>query len=94
MGPADLMDYDYKKIRGLIIEECTPTMHVAIVAKALNVPVIAGIEGLFKDVKDGAVIAVDGADGSVYVNPPKAVIEKISAKMEEKKKEFLFFLFF
>lgn len=87
MGPADLMDYDYKKIRGLIIEECTPTMHVAIVAKALNVPVIAGIEGLFKDVKDGAVIAVDGADGSVYVNPPKAVIEKISAKMEEKKKE-------
>lgn len=61
-------------------------MHVAIVAKALNVPVIAGIEGLFKDVKDGAVIAVDGADGSVYVNPPKAVIEKISAKRRKKRK--------
>ncbi len=86
MGPADLMDYDYKKIRGLIIEECTPTMHVAIVAKALNVPVISGIEGLFKDIKDGSMIAIEGAEGIVYVNPSQAVIEKISAKMEEQKK--------
>lgn len=87
MGPADLMDYDYKKIRALIIEECTPTMHVAIVAKALNVPVVAKIEGLFKDVKDGALIAVDGKDGSVFVNPSKSVIERISKLVEEKQKE-------
>ena len=87
MGPADLMDYDYKKIRGLIIEECTPTMHVSIVAKALSVPIISGIEGLFKDVKDGALMGIDGSDGSVYVNPPKNIIDKIKTKVEEKKKE-------
>ena len=87
MGPADLMDYDYKKIRALIIEECTPTMHVAIVAKALNVPVIAEIDGLFKDVKEGVLMAVDGTNGSVYINPSKDIINKISAKIEEKKKE-------
>lgn len=87
MGPADLMDYDYKKIRGLVIEDCTPTMHVAIVAKALNVPVISGIEGLFKDIKDGAKMAIDGDTGAVYVNPEKAVEEKISRQIEEKKKE-------
>jgi phosphotransferase system enzyme I (PtsP) len=87
MGPADLMDYDYKKIRALIIEECTPTMHVAIVAKALNVPVIAKIEGLFKDVKEGELMAVDGFSGSVYINPPKDIVARISAKLEAKKKE-------
>lgn len=87
MGPADLMDYDYKKIRALIIEECTPTMHVAIVAKALNVPVIAKIEGLFKEVKDGALMAVDGMAGFVYINPPQAIINKIAVKIEEKKQE-------
>ena len=89
MGPADLMDYDYKKIRALVIEECTPTMHVAIVAKALNVPVVAKIEGLFKDVKEGEQIAVDGYDGSVYVNPPKDVVDRITAKLEVKKQELL-----
>ena len=88
MGPADLMDYDYKKIRALIIEECTPTMHVAIVAKALNVPVIAGIDGLFKEIKEGVLMAVDGTSGSVYINPSKEIISKVTAKIEEKKREF------
>lgn len=87
MGPADLMDYDYKKIRALVIEECTPTMHVSIVAKALNVPVIAEIEGLYKDVKEGILMAVDGKSGAVYINPSKDIISKINAKMEEKKRE-------
>jgi len=87
MGPADLMDYDYKKIRALIIEECTPTMHVAIVAKALNVPVIASIEGLYQDIKEGVLVAVDGSAGAVYINPPKNIINKINAKIEEKKQE-------
>ena len=87
MGPADLMDYDYKKIRGLIIEECTPTMHVSIVAKTLNVPVIAGIDGLFKDVKEGSIISIDGKDGTVTVNPSKAIIDKITQNIEIKAKE-------
>jgi phosphotransferase system enzyme I (PtsP) len=87
MGPADLMDYDYKKIRGLIIEECTPTMHVAIVAKALGVPVISGIYGFFKEVKDGAVVGINGKDGAVFVNPEKSIVEKINKQIEEKKRE-------
>ena len=87
MGPADLMDYDYKKIRGLIIEECTPTMHVAIVAKALNVPVIAEIDGLYKEIKEGVLMAVDGKSGAVYINPSKEVIKKIETKIEEKRLE-------
>ncbi len=89
MGPADLMDYDYKKIRGLVIEECTPTMHVAIVAKALNVPVISGIEGLYKEIKDGVLMAIDGKDGSVSINPSKPIIAKIKQKIEEKQNELL-----
>lgn len=86
MGPADLMDYDYTKIRGLIIEECTPTMHVSIVAKTLNVPVISGLDGLYKEIKDGSLVAIDGSSGAVMVNPAATELEKISKKIEEKKK--------
>ena len=87
MGPADLMDYDYTKIRALLIEECTPTMHVAIVAKALNVPVIAKIEGLYKEIKEGVTMAVDGTTGAVYINPPAEIVQKFSAKIAEKQNE-------
>ena len=69
MGPADLMDYDYTKIRGLIIEDGTPTMHVAIVAKALGIPVVSKIKGIYKEIKNGELVAIDGNDGYVYINP-------------------------
>ena len=86
MGPAELMDYDVHKIRGLLIEDGTPTMHVAIVAKALNIPVVAKIKGLFEEVKSGDVIAVDGTEGYVYLNPTAEIKQKIHKRIEEKIK--------
>ncbi len=83
MGPADLMDYDYTKIRGLIIEDGTPTMHVAIVAKALNIPVIAKIHGIFKDVKDGELLGIDGREGYVYINPANDIKEKFQSRQKD-----------
>ena len=80
MGPADLMDYNYQKIRGLIIEDCTPTMHVVIVAKALNIPVIAKIHGILKDIKIGEIIAVNGEEASVYINPSDHLINEYKKK--------------
>ena len=37
MGPAALLDYDRKRLRGLMLEEGGPTSHVAIVARALGI---------------------------------------------------------
>ena len=86
MGPADLMDYDHTKIRGLIIEDGTPTMHVAIVAKALGIPVIAKVNGIVDRLQSGQQIAIDGDEGYIYVNPGKIVLSRIQAKIDEKKK--------
>lgn len=87
MGPAELMDYDYQKIRGLIIEDGTPTMHVSIVAKALGIPVISKIRGMFNDIRDGQIIAIDGDDGDVYINPSSLIIDKIESKVLYIKKQ-------
>ncbi len=86
MGPADLMDYDYSRIKGLIIEDGTPTMHVAIVAKALSIPVVAKIRGIFSEVKTGELIGVDGTDGYVYIRPSSVVQEKFKHKIAEKER--------
>lgn len=80
MGPSDLMDYNYERIRGLIIEDCTPTMHVVIVAKALNIPVIAKVHGIFKEVKVGEIIAMNGHSGEVYTHPCEKVITDYQKK--------------
>ena len=44
MGPAELLDYDRTKLRGVILEEGGRTSHVAIVARALGIPAIGQIE--------------------------------------------------
>ncbi len=85
MGPADLMDYDYTKIRGLIIENGTPTMHVAIVAKALNIPVLIKIKGVVEELKNGELLAIDGESGYVYINPSHEIQQKIQQKSSELK---------
>lgn len=90
MGPAELMDYDYSRIRGLILEDGTPTMHVAIVAKALNIPVLAKIKGIFTEIQSGQVVALDGNEGFVYVNPSPQIEtdfrKRIAAREELQKK--------
>ncbi|MBQ8481221.1 MAG: phosphoenolpyruvate--protein phosphotransferase [Alphaproteobacteria bacterium] len=88
MGPADLMDYNYEHIRGLIIEDCTPTMHVVIVAKALNIPVIAKIHGVLKEIKVGEIIAVNGEDATVYMRPSARLINDYQKKSTGIKKVF------
>jgi len=43
MGPAALLDYDRKRLRGLVLEEGTANSHVAIVARALGIPAVGEI---------------------------------------------------
>lgn len=86
MGPAELMDYDYGRIRGLILEDGTPTMHVAIVAKALNIPVVAKIKGVFAEIQGGQTVAVDGNEGLVYVNPSVMTERDFRKKIAEKER--------
>ena len=40
MGPAELLDYDRTRLRGVVLEEGSALSHVAIVARALDIPVV------------------------------------------------------
>jgi len=75
MGPAALLDYDRKKLRGLVLEEGGPTSHVSIVARALGIAAVGQIDNATGIVDPGDAIIVDGAMGHVYVRPT-ADVEK------------------
>jgi phosphotransferase system enzyme I (PtsP) len=69
MGPAELLDYDRSRLRGVILEEGGRTSHVAIVARALGIPAIGQIEGLIDLVDTGTPIIADGESGEAHVRP-------------------------
>jgi phosphotransferase system enzyme I (PtsP) len=70
MGPAALLDYDRKRLRGLILEEGGPTSHVAIVARALGIAAVGEIENITGLVESGDAVIVDGITGDVFLRPP------------------------
>lgn len=79
MGPAALLDYDRKRLRGLVLEEGTATSHVAIVARALGIPAVGEVPNAVGIADPGDAIIVDGTSGSIYLRP-SAEIESAYAE--------------
>src|SRR5580700_9769479 len=81
MGPAALLDYDRKRLRGLILEEGGPTSHVSIVARALGIAAVGEIANATGLVDSGDAVIVDGTSGSVHIRPPadveRAFVERV-----------------
>jgi phosphotransferase system enzyme I (PtsP) len=69
MGPAALLDYDRKRLRGLVLEEGGPHSHVAIVARALGIAAVGDIDNATGIADPGDAIIVDGAAGDVQLRP-------------------------
>jgi phosphotransferase system enzyme I (PtsP) len=69
MGPAALLDYDRKRLRGLVLEEGGPNSHVAIVARALGIAAVGEIDNATGIADPGDAIIVDGSAGDVHLRP-------------------------
>src|SRR5580700_4751365 len=69
MGPAALLDYDRKRLRGLILEEGGMHSHVAIVARALGIPAVGEVENATGLADQGDAIIVDGSTGDLHIRP-------------------------
>jgi phosphotransferase system enzyme I (PtsP) len=84
MSPAALLDYDRKRLRGLVLEEGGPTSHVSIVARALGIPAVGEIANATGLVDTGDAIIVDGSTGDVHMRPPadieSAYVERVKIR--------------
>jgi phosphotransferase system, enzyme I, PtsP len=82
MGPAALLDYDRKRLRGLILEEGGPTSHVSIVARALGIPTVGEIDNATGLVEPGDPVIVDGSTGNVHMRPPPDIEAAYSERVK------------
>ena len=53
LGAADLLEYDRRKLRGIVLEEGSKTAHVTIVARAIGIPMVGRIEGAMAAIDPG-----------------------------------------
>lgn len=80
LGPAELLEYDRRRLKGVILEEGSLTAHVVIVARAMGIPVVGRIRGLRAKVREGDQLLLDGDQGVVDVRPAPTLVEAFEAR--------------
>lgn len=87
MGPAELLDYDRKYLRGVLLEDGSPTSHVSILSRAMGIPLVGRTRELSTHINAGDLLIVDGDSGQVLVHPSDDIAEtyrrSIALKQEQ-----------
>jgi phosphotransferase system enzyme I (PtsI) len=76
MTPSQTAGMDRDHIRGLAIDAGGPTSHTAIVARALSIPAVVGLNDITADATGGDTIIIDGTRGMVIVDPDEKTISE------------------
>jgi len=74
LSPADTTELNIGKVMGFITDVGGRTSHTAIMAQALEIPAVVGLERASDAVADGDLLIVDGSTGVVVVNPDDRAI--------------------
>lgn len=69
LSPSDTASLDRDKIIGFCTTTGGAVSHVAILARSLGIPAIAGIDGKALEITDGTQVILNGSKGQLRLNP-------------------------
>ena len=81
LGPADILEYDRGKLKGILLEEGSSASHAGIVARALEIPCVGRLAGLRDRVSQGDRVIVDAESGETYLRPRPDAVRALQARM-------------
>ncbi len=85
LGPAELLEYDKRRLKGVILEEGSLTAHVVIVARAMGVPVLGRVRGLRGLLREGDHLLLDAEQGTATVRPTPMLVEAFEARFAKNR---------
>ncbi|HEX7751919.1 MAG TPA: phosphoenolpyruvate--protein phosphotransferase [Novosphingobium sp.] len=85
LGPAELLEYDKRRLKGVILEEGSLTAHVVIVARAMGVPVLGRVRSLRGVIRDGDHLLLDADQGTATVRPAPPMVEAFEARFQRSR---------
>jgi phosphotransferase system, enzyme I, PtsP len=86
LGPAELLEYDRRRLKGVILEEGSLTAHVTIVARAMGVPVLGRVREIRQKVNEGDLILMDVVSNSLLVRPTPDMDEAFENRLHVTQK--------
>jgi phosphotransferase system enzyme I (PtsP) len=86
LGPAELLEYDRRKLKGVILEEGSLTAHVTIVARAMGVPMIGRARGVRQQILEGDLVLLDGGEALAFARPTPVVQDAFDTRFAASQK--------
>ncbi len=78
LTPGQTMQLDKNSVKALVSKEGSKNSHAAILARAMNVPAVSGIE--IRSEWNGKLAAVDGTNGKIYIEPDEITLELLEVQ--------------
>jgi phosphoenolpyruvate-protein phosphotransferase (PTS system enzyme I) len=82
LSPADAAQLGRAEAAGFCTEGGGRTSHTAIVARALGLPYVVGVEGLGHRVWSGMTVVIDGFRGEVILDPDAEALRRYEARAD------------
>jgi phosphotransferase system enzyme I (PtsI) len=82
LSPADAAQLGRAEAAGFCTEGGGRTSHTAIVARALGLPYVVGVEGIGRRSWSGMTIVIDGSRGEVILDPDAAALRRYEERAE------------
>ncbi len=73
MGPTELLEYNQEKLQALVLLEGSNASHVAIVARAMGIPILGRVKSILSCVASRDDIIVDATNGACFLRPNEEV---------------------
>ena len=83
LSPSDTATMHKERVIGIITEIGGPTSHTSIMARALEVPAVAGVQDITALVADNDDLIVDGSNGIVILSPTAERIADYTRRLNE-----------
>jgi phosphocarrier protein FPr len=83
LSPSDTASFNPEFVLGFGIVEGGPTSHIAILARALGLPAIVGVDESMLALEEKTPVILNGNDGTLTVNPAADVLER--ARQSQKR---------
>jgi len=80
LTPSDTATLDRGKVLGFCTVAGGSTSHVAILARSMDIPALAGTEPRILDLPDGTPVILDGSKGKLKLNPTAAEMDKVKSQ--------------
>ena len=92
LTPSDTAAMERGKVMGFATVRGGATSHVAILARSLGIPALAGVEARALDLANGTPVILDGSKGTIRLNPTPEEMTKLreaQVRHEKQRKEDL-----